>query len=110
MTLKLIISNFFKIKVPDEFFIRGVCFSGLLLFCHILVAQTFKKHVWSDEFNKPGLPDSTHWNYDHGTGKNGWGNNELQILSHFLLITKRYLNIEMNRKDLNTGFLIRNFI
>ncbi len=32
--------------------------------------------VWSDEFNKPGLPDSTRWSYDVGGG--GWGNNELQ--------------------------------
>ncbi len=33
--------------------------------------------VWSDEFNQRFL-DSTYWNYDVGTGTNGWGNNELQ--------------------------------
>jgi beta-glucanase (GH16 family)/glycerophosphoryl diester phosphodiesterase len=36
---------------------------------------------WSDEFNQDGLPDSTKWNYDAGTGCPdicGWGNNELQ--------------------------------
>ncbi len=32
--------------------------------------------VWSDEFETPGLPDTTKWTYDVG-GK-GWGNNELQ--------------------------------
>jgi beta-glucanase (GH16 family)/glycerophosphoryl diester phosphodiesterase len=39
------------------------------------------KLVWSDEFNKPGLPDSSKWSYDAGTGCPdvcGWGNNELQ--------------------------------
>jgi beta-glucanase (GH16 family) len=34
--------------------------------------------VWSDEFDTPGAPDPTRWNYDLGTGDNGWGNNELQ--------------------------------
>jgi len=32
--------------------------------------------VWSDEFNRPGLPDENKWSYDEGGG--GWGNNELQ--------------------------------
>lgn len=39
------------------------------------------KLVWSDEFKKDGLPDSTKWGYDTGDGcpmKCGWGNNELQ--------------------------------
>ncbi|HMX41842.1 MAG TPA: glycoside hydrolase family 16 protein, partial [Saprospiraceae bacterium] len=37
--------------------------------------------VWSDEFDRPGLPDSTRWTYDSGTGCPdlcGWGNQELQ--------------------------------
>jgi len=41
----------------------------------------FKKLVWADEFNTPGLPDSTKWGYDVGRGcpqNCGWGNNELQ--------------------------------
>jgi beta-glucanase (GH16 family)/glycerophosphoryl diester phosphodiesterase len=33
--------------------------------------------VWNDEFNTPGLPDSTLWNYD--VGGHGWGNNEKQF-------------------------------
>ena len=37
---------------------------------------TFNKLVWSDEFNTPGLPDSTKWTYD--VGGTGWGNQELQ--------------------------------
>ena len=41
-----------------------------------------RKLVWSDEFETPGLPDSTKWSYDYGTGCPdicGWGNNELQF-------------------------------
>lgn len=46
------------------------------------VSSTEPKLVWSDEFNVPGLPDSTKWGYDLGTGCPnicGWGNNELQF-------------------------------
>ncbi|HEY0274361.1 MAG TPA: glycoside hydrolase family 16 protein [Chitinophaga sp.] len=32
--------------------------------------------VWSDEFDKDGLPDATKWGYD--LGGSGWGNNELE--------------------------------
>lgn len=35
------------------------------------------KLVWSDEFDKAGLPDPAKWAYD--IGGNGWGNNELQF-------------------------------
>jgi beta-glucanase (GH16 family) len=38
-----------------------------------------QKLVWSDEFNQPGIPDSTKWSYDLGVGNPpGWGNNELE--------------------------------
>lgn len=37
------------------------------------------KLVWSEEFNYKGLPDSTKWGYDVGTGGWGWGNNEAQF-------------------------------
>lgn len=36
------------------------------------------KLVWQDEFDKPGLPDSTKWNYDTEANATGWYNNELQ--------------------------------
>lgn len=34
------------------------------------------KLVWAEEFNGKGVPDSTRWSYDIGTGDWGWGNNE----------------------------------
>lgn len=39
------------------------------------------KLVWSDEFDRDGLPDTTKWGYDKGNGCPnvcGWGNNELE--------------------------------
>ncbi len=39
---------------------------------------TFTELVMQDEFNTDGAPNSTIWDYDIGTGTNGWGNNELQ--------------------------------
>ncbi|GAB3338591.1 hypothetical protein GCM10027299_50830 [Larkinella ripae] len=42
------------------------------------VAKTAdRKLVWSDEFDKPGLPDPARWNYE--VGGSGFGNNELQF-------------------------------
>jgi len=32
--------------------------------------------TWSDEFDQPGAPDPSKWDYDIGGG--GWGNNELE--------------------------------
>jgi len=48
--------------------------------------------TWSDEFNDSlgTSPDSTHWNYDIGTGNNGWGNAELQYY------TNRPANVKMD--------------
>lgn len=43
-----------------------------------VVTDTAKKLVWSDEFNTPGHPDTTKWNYNIGNGDGGWGNNELE--------------------------------
>ena len=34
--------------------------------------------VWSDEFETPGLPDSSKWLHDTGRNREGWYNNELQ--------------------------------
>jgi beta-glucanase (GH16 family) len=38
----------------------------------------FNDLVMADEFNTDGAPDAAIWNFDIGTGDNGWGNNELQ--------------------------------
>jgi beta-glucanase (GH16 family) len=47
---------------------------------------------WSDEFNGSAgtQPDSTKWNYDIGTGNNGWGNAESQFY------TDRPSNVQMD--------------
>lgn len=39
---------------------------------------TYTQLVMSDEFDVEGAPNSELWNYDIGTGVDGWGNNELQ--------------------------------
>lgn len=67
---------------------KGHCIAAFLVWLAISAqvyeskAQyTFRQMVWSDEFNTPGLPDTTKWSYDTGNGcpnNCGWGNNELQ--------------------------------
>lgn len=42
------------------------------------INSVFSNLVWSDEFEVDGAPDPTNWDYDLGTGENGWGNGELQ--------------------------------
>jgi beta-glucanase (GH16 family) len=37
-----------------------------------------RKLVWSDEFDKPGLPDDSKWSFDTNGNASGWGNNEWQ--------------------------------
>jgi beta-glucanase (GH16 family) len=37
--------------------------------------------VWQDEFNTPGLPDSSKWVYDTEYNQRGWWNGELQYYS-----------------------------
>lgn len=39
---------------------------------------TFNNLVMADEFDTDGAPNASIWNYNIGTGQNGWGNNELQ--------------------------------
>lgn len=38
----------------------------------------YTTQVWADEFDGSGAPDAAKWNYDLGTGTDGWGNNESQ--------------------------------
>jgi beta-glucanase (GH16 family) len=53
----------------------------MMLSCSTDVKQkvvTKTQLVMSEEFNVNGAPDTSLWNYNLGTGNNGWGNNELQ--------------------------------
>ena len=66
----------------------------------------YKKLVWSDEFNRTGLPDSTKWGYDRGNGCPdvcGWGNNELQFYTWMrkenARVEKGHLVIEARKED-----------
>lgn len=71
--------------------------------------QTKMRLVWSDEFSRAGLPDSTKWGYDLGDGCPGicgWGNNELQYYNANRLQNARvengYLVIEAHREKMGT--------
>ena len=46
-----------------------------------LAAPAGYRLVWADEFDQPGLPDATRWDYDTGRNKEGWYNNERQYYS-----------------------------
>lgn len=81
-----------------------IVFVGLGVFAHFQGIGQKKienwKLVWSDEFDKDGLPDSSKWGYD--VGGHGWGNNELQYYtsnrSKNVRIQKGLLVIEAHRE------------
>lgn len=50
--------------------------------------------IWHDEFDQPGLPDSSRWSYD--VGGHGWGNHELQY----------YTNVRPENARVENGRLI----
>lgn len=52
------------IWIPSKGYITPISYSGMSLF-------------WQDEFSATTL-NTEYWNYEIGTGGNGWGNNELQ--------------------------------
>jgi beta-glucanase (GH16 family) len=43
---------------------------------------TMDQLVMQDEFDTAGAPNSALWNYNIGTGSNGWGNNELEYYTN----------------------------
>jgi beta-glucanase (GH16 family) len=53
-----------------------------LLCCKKMQAQPGKKYqlIWSDEFDKDGLPDTSKWGYNLGAG--GWGNDEKEYYTN----------------------------
>ncbi|XLS30808.1 family 16 glycosylhydrolase [Flavobacteriaceae bacterium M23B6Z8] len=65
---------------------------------------TFNNLVLEDNFDVEGAPNSQIWNFDIGTGENGWGNQELQyytdrtenvtVENGYLLITARQESFE----------------
>ena len=66
-----------------------------------VAAQTL---LFSDEFNTPGAPDASKWNYDIGTGDNGWGNQELQYYtnrSENVIVENGVLKIKAIRENYN---------
>ncbi len=63
---------------------NGLLFAALFLLntgCAVDDTQTvvnFTQLTMQDEFDADGAPNSAIWNYDIGTGTDGWGNQELQ--------------------------------
>ena len=65
---------------------------------------TYTNLVMSDEFDTDGAPNGALWNYEIGTGANGWGNNELQYYTdrtENVKVENGYLLITANREEYN---------
>ena len=58
-----------------------MCFISFLSGCSVDEKQkvtSYTNLVMQDEFSTDGALNNSLWNYDIGTGSNGWGNNELE--------------------------------
>ncbi len=81
----LVTWQFFNLKLDNLNLVKGLLIVTLffmILSCSNDETQTvarFTELVMQDEFDTDGAPNSTIWDYDIGTGTNGWGNNELQF-------------------------------
>lgn len=59
--------------------------------------------VWNDEFNGNQL-NTSDWNFEIGTGNNGWGNAELQYyLQENVSVNNGFLTIEAKQQVFNTN-------
>ena len=68
----------------------------------IVTRPPFNKLVFSDEFDTNGSPDETKWNYDIGTGSNGWGNGEKQYYtkrSENVIVEDGFLKITAKKEN-----------
>lgn len=73
--------------------IKGMLFKSFLLALPMMVISScstddtqtvaqFTELVMADEFDTNGAPNNAFWNYNIGTGQNGWGNGELQYYTN----------------------------
>lgn len=70
----------------DDGYITPISYEGMSL-------------IWNDEFNGASL-NETDWNYEIGTGSNGWGNNELQYYRREnTSVANGFLTIEARREN-----------
>ncbi len=68
------------------------------------LVSVFNNLEWSDEFDVDGAPDATFWNYDLGTGDNGWGNQEAQTYTdrpENIIVEDGLLKITARAEQLN---------
>lgn len=86
----------------DWWFIITNCDEGEVCSEPATIDVEYKNMVWSDEFDVDGTPDADNWNYNIGTGSNGWGNNELQYYtdrSDNVSVSEGKLKITAKKED-----------
>lgn len=107
-TMKKINKNLIRIKaIIFKFFLLVLPLTVVFSSCSTDDKQTvaqFTELVMADEFDTNGAPNSTFWNYNIGTGDNGWGNGELQYYTNRtenVTVQNGILIITANKEDFN---------
>ncbi len=97
-----------RMQIPFGFLGLGIAIIPLLFSnCSTSEEQTvttYEDLILEDNFEEDGAPNPEIWNFNIGTGENGWGNNELQyytsrsenvsVQNGYLLITARKENYQ----------------
>jgi len=96
-----------KIKINSSIMLGLLCLGVFFLITNCDPDETqdvakFNKLVMFDDFNGEVTPNHLFWNYDIGTGSNGWGNNELQYYTdrpENVLVQDGVLTITARQED-----------
>jgi beta-glucanase (GH16 family) len=99
------------IMLYNNFKKKLIVFLIIILSKNLYAQHSYKKLVWSDEFNgKSELPDTSKWSFDLGNGCPGlcgWGNNELEYYTRQRNENCRVENgrliIEARKEDFNNA-------
>lgn len=93
------IKNLFALMILVTFFMVATGYKSQQ-YAVRSTANDSLKLIWSDEFSKDGLPDTTKWGYDSGAG--GWGNNEAEFYTsraENAIVKKGMLHINLVKED-----------
>lgn len=88
---------------------KGIFLFAALITLHGCTDDTqtvvnFTNLVMQDEFDTDGAPNPSLWNYNIGTGQNGWGNSELQFYTDRpknVTVANGYMIITAHRESFN---------
>lgn len=103
-----------NIKINSKAFFGLLCFGVFFLVTNCDPDETqdvakFNNLVMYDDFNGETILNDLFWDYEIGTGDNGWGNNELQYYTdrpENVLVENGVLTITARQEDYDARHIL----